>query len=281
MMLLAQLRKKKDSVKSEIGALSQQLRELRDRLQQVEEKDKWFREKLDFLSKEINTEQQGYQSPTEQVSEVKQKAEELKSEIKKTDESISSTQDCIKEFKKQLANIEQERKTCRGDYLIVDYCRIACYFEHALCSRVLPEVFVNEQDPSVHTLLDYLNGDDRSIFPLDSNKYNCEKILSDARERWDIMCEKLDLPSEWKKRAGGWKVWDRTIPPEIRALDILRLGRNILDGPKPVSLKFAKENLSSIEDDMPSWQFELVASFIGSLRAKMVKSGLSHKYLLD
>ena len=280
MMLLAQLGEKKDSVKSEIGALSQQLKELRDRLQQVEEKDKWFREKLDFLSKEINTEQQRYQSLTEQVSEVKQKAKELKSEIKKTDKSISSTQDRIKEFKKQLADIEEERKICKGDYLIVDYCRIACYFEHALCSHVLPEVFVNEQDPSVHALLDYLNGNDRSIFPLDSNKYNCEKILSDARERWDIMCEKLDLPSEWKKRAGGWKVWDCMIPPVIRAMDILRLGRNILDGSKPVSLKFAEENLSSVEDDMPSWQFELVASFIGSLRENMVKSALHHKHLL-
>ena len=130
---------------------------------------------------------------------------------------------------------------------------------------MLPEVFVNEQDPSVHTLLDYLNGDDES---LDSNKYNCEKILSDARERWDIMCEKLGLPNEWKKRAGGWKVWDHTVPPEIRAMDILRLGRTILDGSKPVSLKFAEENLSSSEDGMPSWQFELVASFIGSLMEK-------------
>ena len=148
---------------------------------------------------------------------------------------------------------------------------------------MLPEVFVNEQDvdPSVNALLDYLNGDGGSIFPLDSNEYNCEKILSDARERWDIMCEKLDLPNEWKKRAGGWKVWDHTIPPEIRAMDISpKTWRNILDGSKPVSLKFAKENLSPIEDDMPPWQFELVASFIGSLREKIMKSGLNHKLLL-
>ena len=90
------------------------------------------------------------------------------------------------------------------------------------------------------------------------------------------MCEKLDLLSKWKRRRGGWKVWDHMIPAEIRAMDVLRLGRkSILERLKPVALKFAEENLASIEDSMSSWEFELVAS---SLRTNLVKGGTNHKW---
>lgn len=279
MMLQAKLEEKKDS---EICSLSQQIKELGERLQKIEEKDKWFQEKFDLLSKEISAEQQECQSLREGLYEVKQKAAKLKSGTKKTTESLNSTQDRIEDFRKRLADIKQEIKAAqRGDLLTVDYSRIACYFEQALCLHVLPEVFVNKQDASIHDLLDYLNSDDKGTFPLDASEYDCKKILSEARERWGAMCEKLDLPSEWKTRRGDWKVCDGTIPSEIRAMDILRLGReSILDKPKSVSLKFVEESLSSIKDVVPSWEFELVVSFIGSLRTKLVKSGLAHKCLL-
>lgn len=197
--LRAQLEEKKDSVKSEIDALSQQVKELGDRFKRIEEKDKRFREKFDFLSKEINTEQQEYQSLTEGLGEVKQKATELKSGTKKIAESINSTQDRIEDFRKRLATIDQERKARKGDLLIVDYCQIAYYFEQALCLHILPEVFIDKQNASIHNLLDYINGDSEGTFPLDPNEYDRKKILSEARERWDAMCENLDLPSEWKR----------------------------------------------------------------------------------
>ena len=281
MNLRAQLEEKRESVKSEICSLSQQVKELGDRLQRIGEKDRWFQEKFHFLSKERNAEQQEYQSLTEGLDEVKQKAAELKSGTKKTAESLNSTQYQIEDYRKRLADIKEERKAQKGDLLIVDYSRIACYFEQALCSHILPEIFVNKQDASIHDLLDYLNSDYKGTFPFGANEYNYKKILSEARERWDAMCEKLDLPCEWKKRRGGWKVWDSTIPSEIRAMDVLRLGRkSILDNPKPVSLKFVEENLLSIEDIIPSWEFELVVNFIGSLRTKLVKGELVHKCLL-
>jgi hypothetical protein len=112
-------------------------------------------------------------------------------------EAINSTQDQIEDLQKQLATtIEQERKAWKGDLSMVDYCRIVCYFEQALCSHILPEVF-------------------------DDN---------------------------------GWKVWDHMIPAEIRAMDVLRLGRkSILERMKPVGLKFAEENLSLIEDSISPW----------------------------
>ena len=77
-------------------------------------------------------------------------------------------------------------------------------------------------------------------------------------------------------------MWDHVIPAEIRAMDVLRLGRkSILEKPKPVRLKFTEENLWSIENNiMSSWEFELVAKFITSLRTNLLKSGLSHDYLL-
>jgi archaellum component FlaC len=280
--LRTQLEEKGKSVNSEMGALSKQVKELGDRYQRMEEKDKWFREKIVFLSKKMNTQQQEYQSLTEGSDEVKQKVAELKSGTKKMAEAINSTQDRIEDLQKQLATtIEQERKARKGDLLMVDYCRIACYFEQALCSHVLPEVFNDDgQDTSIHNLLDYINGDSEGTFPLDPNEYDHKKILSEARERWSALCEKLNLPSEWKRRRGGWKVWDHMIPAEIRAMDILRLGRkSILERLKPVGLKFAEENLKSIEDSMSSWEFELVARFVGSLRTNMVKVALSHKYL--
>ena len=33
-----------------------------------------------------------------------------------------------------------------------------------------------------------------------------------------------------------------------------------------VSLKYAEENMESMKDELPLWQFELVADFIGSSR---------------
>ena len=147
--------------------------------------------------------------------------------------------------------------------------------------HILPEVFIDKQNASIHNLLDYINGDSEGTFPLDPSEYDRKKILSEARERWDAMCENLDLPSEWKRRSGGWKVWDRTIPAEIRAMDILRLGRkSVLERLKPVRLKFAEENLSSVEDIVATWEFELVESFIGSLRTKLIKGEVSHTHLL-
>ena len=283
MELQTQLEEKGKLMNSEMGALSKQVKELGDRLKRMEEKDKWIREKVEFLSKGINTQQQEYQSLTEDSREVKQKVTELKSGTRKMAESINSTQDRIEDLQKQLATtIEQERKARQGDLLMVDYCRIACYFEQALCSHVLPEVFNDDsqQDASIHNLLDYINGDNEGAFPLDPKEYDHKKVLSEARERWSTMCEKLDLSSEWKRRRGGWKVWDHMIPAEIRALDVLRLGRkSILERLKPVTLKVAEENLSLIEDSMSSWEFELVSRFVGSLRTNLVKSRLIHKHL--
>ena len=284
MKLQTQLEEKEDSVKSEIGALSQQVKELGGRLQRMEEKDKWFREKFDLLSKQMSTQQQEHHSLKEGTDEVKQKATELKNRIKKIAEYIYSTQDRIEDFGKRLATtVEQEENNAwKGDLLTVDCCRIACYFEQALCSHVLPEVFVDRKDVNIHDLLDYINSDStEGTLPLDPNKYDHKKILSEARGRWDAMCEKLGLPSEWKRKRGGWKVWDHVISAEIRAMDVLRLGRkSILEKPKPVRLKFVEENLSSIENSMSSWEFELVVKFITSLRTNLLKSGLSHDYLL-
>ena len=49
--------------------------------------------------------------------------------------------------------------------------------------------------------------------------------------------------------------------------------------PYPIRLTYAEENVEAMKDELPPWQFELVAEFIGSLRDKLTKTGLHHNYL--
>ena len=44
---------------------------------------------------------------------------------------------------------------------------------------------------------------------------------------------------------------------------------------KPISPKCAEQNIESLKDELPPWQFKLVAAFIESLREKMTRIGLA------
>ena len=88
------------------------------------------------------------------------------------------------------------------------------------------------------------------------------------------------FPDEWKIRSGGWKVFDCTIPGDIRAIEVLKMFGVRVNFPNPISLKYAEENVESMKDELPLWQFKLVAESIGSLREKMMKNGLHHDYIL-
>ena len=155
---------------------------------------------------------------------------------------------------------------------------IAVYVEQAICSHVLPEIFMNDAGASLHRLLDFLNGDDKRL-PLDPNEYKYNKILREARERWEIVCKNFDFPNEWKTKTGGWSVSDCTVPGDIRAIEVLKLSGVSANYPKRVFLKDIEQNVESIKGEMPPWQYDLVAPFIGSLRGKMMKSKLHHDQL--
>ena len=159
------------------------------------------------------------------------------------------------------------------------YCEIAVDVEQAICSNVLPEIFMKGLNANLHHLLNHLN-DPAQHFPLDPNVYDRDKILCEARERWAIVCKTFDFPIEWQMKTGEWDVYDCTVPGDIRAIEVLKLSGTSMPCTSHISLKYAEENLESIKNNMAPWQFELVAAFIGSLREKMTKSGLHHDYLL-
>ena len=135
---------------------------------------------------------------------------------------------------------------------------------------------------SLHELLTFLNdSENMDILPLDPSEYDREKVLHDARERWVVVCENFNFPDEWKTRTGGWSIYDITVPGDIVAIELLKESGLVMPYPSCVSLKYAEDNVESIKDEMPVWQFDLVAAFIGSLRDKMTKSGLHHNDLLN
>ena len=242
---------RENSVEDIVSALG----ELRDLVRISNEQEQWFEEKLAYVSQQVRT--------------ASAEAESLKQEIERMEKEIDALRTCATERLEILESVSLEG----------GLCMIAVYVEQAICSYVLPEVFMNNSSACLHDLLNFLNGDD-SLFPLDPDEYDCMKILREARNRWAIVCKDFRFPDEWKKRRGGWKVFDRTVPGDFRAIEVLkRYGVNV-NFPHPISLKYAEQNVESMKDELPPWQFKLVAAFIGSLREKMIKNGLHHDYIL-
>ena len=232
------------------------LGELRDLVRISNEQEQWFEEKLACVSQQVRT-------ASAEAASLKQKVERLGNEI-----------DALRKFVTERIEI-LESVSLEGGLSM-----IAVYMEQAICSYVLPEVFMNNSSASLHDLLNFLNSDD-ALFPLDPNEYDRKKILHEARKRWVIVCKDFRFPDEWKTRSGGWKVFDCTVPGDIRAIEVLKMFAGVrVNFPNPISLKYAEENVESMKDELPPWQFKLVSEFIGSLREKMMKNGLHHDYIL-
>ena len=111
------------------------------------------------------------------------------------------------------------------------------------------------------------------------SSYDCEGILSCARNKWETICKNFNFPDVWKTNAGGWTVYDSNVPGDIRAIKVLKMGGVCIDFPCPIRLKYAEEKVEAMKDELPPWQFKLVAEFIGSLRDKITKTGLHHDNL--
>ena len=233
--------------------------------------------KLAYLSETVRTERARIESLKEGVTKLGQKIKKFERELVADcdHDSTNVLQEKIDRLCKEWDRIKpmKEPDDIRGDLSL-----IGAYVEEAICCHVLPDVFVNESCPSLHDLLDYLN-ESEEYFPLDPSEYNCEVILKNARERWENVCEIFNFPDEWKTKTGGWrKIIDCTVPGDIRAMELLKL--NVVTK-QPVSLTYAEQNVELIKDKMAPWQFELVASFITSLRDKMKKSGIHHANIRD
>jgi hypothetical protein len=231
------------------------LGELKHLVRISNEQEQWFEEKLACVSQQVRT--------------VSTEAASLKQEVERMDNEIDALRKFVSERIAILESVSLEG----------GLSMIAVYVEQAICSYVLPEVFMNNSSASLHDLLNFLNSDD-TLFPLDPKEYDCKKILCEARKRWAIVCKDFKFPDEWKTRKGGWKVFDCTVPGDIRAIDVLKMCGVRINFPNPISLRYAEQNVESMKDELPPWQFKLVATFIGSLREKMIKNGLHHDYIL-
>ena len=226
--------------------------------------------KLEWLSQMLDNEAARIESLTRTVKELEHEIED--------DDSLKTLQTQVDELSAEWREVMDKGN---AGTLLGQYGLVAIFVEQAICSHVLPEVFVADVGASLHELLTFLNDSDVEILPLDPSEYDREKVLHDARERWVVVCENFNFPDEWKTRTGGWSIYDVTVPGDIVAIELLKESGLFMPYPSCISLKYAKENVEFIKGEMPAWQFDLVAAFIGSLRDKMTKSGLHHKDLLN
>ena len=248
--------------------------EVADLLEKAYEQEKSLTNKLAFLSEDVRTELAQTKVLKEEVYELDQ----LQREMYDTD-SLKPLQCQIEDLNKEWEVIVKERKPLESGHNIQgDLGTVAVYVEQAMCAYVLPQVFLNNDKASLRNLLKYLNGNNKP-FPLDPKKYNCEGILSDARNKWEILCKNFNFPNAWKITSDAWAVDDCTIPADIRAIEVLKECGVSINFPSPVSLKCAEQNVESLKDELPPWQFKLVSEFIGSLREKITRTGLHHNNL--
>ena len=238
--------------------------------EKVREQQQSLANKVALLSQQVETE-------ISQTERLKEEVSQLQWEMDDTETAIQTQLD---ELHEEWRVIVEKRKALESNNLQGDLGMLAVYVEQAMCTHVMPEVFWNDDGASLHRLLDYLNTNNLPL-PLDPSKYNCERILSEARKRWEIMCEIFNFPNEWKTKSGEWKpVYDCNVPGDIRAIEVLKMGGVNINFPSPVSLKYAEQNVESMKEELAPWQFELVGPFIGSLRDKMTRSGLHHNNLI-
>lgn len=228
--------------------------------------------KLAYLTREVDT-------SFKEMEFLKQEVDEL--ELKLKDDSLETLQRQADEVEKQWEALMERTKGWESDGLLGDLCLIAMYVERALCAYTFPEVFKKDDDiGSLRDLLNFLNNDDQLV-SLDPSKYNCEKVLEEAKERWAVVCKNFNFSDEWKTKTGVWEVSDCSVPHDIRAIEVLKArlgGFSVIE--KPISLQYAEQNIESMKYELSLGQFDLVAGFIGSLREKMIKTGFSHGNLL-
>ena len=239
-----------------------EIEELRSQLQFLQVQNefllaevKGYKEKIESLEKEVNKLQ-------ENEKKIKTDADEVKKSLQKQ----------IHDLKEELENFKKG-----SDMLYVS--QAACLFEQAICTYVMPDVFSNDKFATIKQLLNYLNGGFE--LPLEQGKVDEQEILCTAKKRWSEMCEILQLPNEWKKKAGSWKPADRTLPDVIRAIGILKRERIPVAHPKFISLTSAEEKVKSdsIKHSLSTWQFNVVRGFFGSLRNLVLQETMHTDFL--
>ena len=251
-------------LEKKVSTLTQQLQELQSRS-----------EKQQAAITSLESE-----SLLQQVQELKDHIDELRRQLREKLEPITSLQKRVQELEAQMDKLKCKIKSYECDQDRLYLCQVAVEFERALCSHVFPEVFSKDKGTSsanLDGLLNMLNSGDQGLIPLNPGKNDIKTILRRAHQRWEKVCDDLQLPTEWKTITGKEVNFSHTsVPPIFRAIALLKEKRNPVAHPSPVSLQVAEQKIkaTSIQDDMEEWEFELVRDFISSLRTSIRKSGI-------
>ena len=164
---------------------------------------------MDMIDEQQQSLEENLENLSKQLEAGLAQQETLKKNLLQLD-SISSMQ---RRYVEELCKVTAERrKPLESGYNIPgDFGMVAVYVEQAICAYVLPEVFsVNDISANIDDLLNFLNGDD-NLIPLDPDKYDCEGILSCARNKWETICKNFNFPDAWKTKAGGWTLYDSDV----------------------------------------------------------------------
>ena len=176
-------------LEKKVSTLTQQLQELQSHSEQQ-------RAALTSLESE---------SLLQQVQELKDHIDELQRQLKEKFEPITSLQKRVQELEAQMDKLKCKIKSYECDQDRLYLCQVAVEFERALCSHVIPEVFSNDKGTSsanLDGLLNMLNSGDQGLIPLNPGKNDIKTILRRAHQRWEKVCDDLQLPTEWKTITG-------------------------------------------------------------------------------
>ena len=265
---------------SQIQELQQQVKDAKEIIEKLEKKVKQLQE-LQSSSKQQQTTIISLESVRDsQIQEIQELRQQLKENFIEH-KLITSLQKRVQELEAQVNELKCKQKSYECDQDRLYLCQIAVEFERALCSHVFPEAFSKDKGSSsanLDRLLNMLNSGDQGLIPSKvKQKHDIDDVLSKARQRWERVCDKLQLPPEWKTITGKEVNFSHTsVPPIFRAMALLKEIRNPVAHPSPVSLQVAEQKIeaTSIQDDMEEWEFDLVRDFISSLRTNIRKSGI-------
>ena len=257
---------------------------------ELQDQKNLLKAKIDSLTAEMSKMKQALDSKdvkiddlTSDIKKLQQRVTELESELKERDRRIESLQEKVshmESLQEELRKLKEEFKDFHRDYDQLYISQAACYFEQAICSHVLPQVFENDNFATIRKLMNYLNG--RKKLPFCIAKSESDIILCQAKQRWEIVCRGLNLPDEWKEMSGDWDLDDPDVPDIIRAIGYLKERRIPIAHPRQIKVDLAKEKVESdlIKASMKEWKYSLVKKFFDVLGANIRSTGISHKELI-
>ena len=232
-----------------------------------------IRDKVSQLKRQLDSKDAKFDDITSELTKLQQRVTDIEVELKEKDGHIKSLQ-------KEVIKLQEDLRNLQKDYDQLYISQAACYFEQAICSYVLPEVFKKDFFATIKKLMNYLSG--KKNLPFRTSKSESKDILRQAKPRWEMVCRHLTLPDEWKEKSGDWDHDSTDVPDTIRAIGYLKERRIPIAHPSPIKVGLAKKKVESdlIKASMPEWQYCLVKEFFDSLGANIRKIGVSHEELL-